>query len=65
MKKNIDNQQKNSQGNTSVKEHSSALAAAAKGGSAVENVKPKSTRDVNGASGTRNTGTNVSYEDKE
>ena len=47
------------------KKPSSALAAASRGESATENVKAKSTRDVNGSSGMRNTGTNVSYEDKE
>ncbi|MEP6746519.1 MAG: hypothetical protein ABJB86_02265 [Bacteroidota bacterium] len=62
MKKNTDSQTKT---NTPAKKHSSALAAAAQGRSATENVKPKSTRDVNGSSGMRNTGTNVSYEDKE
>ncbi len=62
MKKNNDSHAKN---NTAPKKHSSALLAASKGQRATENVKPTSTRDVNGASGMRNTGTNVSYEDKE
>ncbi len=63
MKKNTDSQVDNKTGNT--KKNSSALAAAAKAGSAVDHAKAKSSRDVNGASGIRNTGTNVSYEDKE
>jgi hypothetical protein len=62
MKKNNDSQAKNI---APAKKHSSALVAAAQGTRATENVKPKSTRDVNGSSGMRNTGTNVSYEDKE
>lgn len=69
MKKNNDipqgnnRQTKDNAGTT--KKHSSALAAAAKGRSATASVKPSATDDVNGASGTRNTGTNVSYEGKE
>lgn len=63
MKKNNDNQSK--QHTVPAKKNSSALSAAARGESATEHVKAKSTRDVNGASGMRNTGTNVSYEDKE
>ena len=63
MKKNTESQVKNNTG--TAKKHSSALAAAARGERATDNVKAKSTRDVNGASGMRNTGTNVSYEDKE
>ena len=47
------------------KKKSSALAAAAQGRSAMGSVKPSATRDVNGPSGTVNTGTNVSYEDRE
>lgn len=62
MKKNNDNQAKNNPAAT--KKHSSALVAASKGERATEHVKPSATRDVNGASGTRNTGTNVSYEEK-
>ena len=44
---------------------SSAMNAASKGARATDHARAKSTRDVNGASGMRNTGTNVSYENKE
>jgi len=47
------------------KKHSSALSAAARAERATDHVRARSTRDVNGPSGMRNTGTNVSYEDKE
>ncbi len=42
---------------------SSALAAAARGESAVEHAKPNARRDTNGSGGLNNTGTNVSYEE--
>jgi hypothetical protein len=63
MKKNSDNQVSNKM--VPGKKHSSALSAAARGERATDRVRAKSTRDVNGASGMRNTGTNVSYEEKE
>jgi len=63
MKKNNDGMGSNKM--SPEKKHSSALNAAARGERATEHVKAKSTRDVNGPSGMRNTGTNVSYEDKE
>jgi hypothetical protein len=66
MKTNNDSKTKsNHPANASAKKNSSALAAASKGERATDHVKPKSTRDVNGSSGLTNTGTNVSYEDKE
>lgn len=42
---------------------SSALLAASKGRSAVDNVKAASVKDVRGSSGLTNTGPFVSYED--
>lgn len=63
MKKNNDTQAKNNA--AASKKHNSALGAASRAEKATDHVKAKSTRDVNGASGMRNTGTNVSYEDKE
>ncbi len=42
---------------------SSALLAASKGSSAVDNVKASSGKDVRGSSGLTNTGPFVSYED--
>jgi hypothetical protein len=65
MKKNNTERQPKTDIDMPQRKNSSALAAAAKGGRATENVKAKSTDDVNGASGMRNTGTNVSYDDKE
>ena len=65
MKKNSDSNSGKNAVRNSTKKHSSALAAAAQGERATDRVKAKSTRDVNGTSGMRNTGTNVSYEDKE
>ncbi len=63
MKKTNDTDSKSTKQET-PKKKSSALAAAAQGRSATDRVKPSATRDVNGASGTVNTGTNVSYEDR-
>lgn len=63
MKKNNDSQAKNNAG--SDKKKSSALNAVANVGRATENVKPKASRDVNGESGLKNTGSNVSYEERD
>jgi len=63
MKKNNDSQSKNTTGTT--KKKSDAVLAAKGGASATDKVKARSSSDVNGASGTRNTGTNVSYQDQE
>jgi hypothetical protein len=64
MKKNNDNETKNTE--KSAKKDSSVLNSPATSGErATDRVKPASTDDVNGASGLRNTGTNVSYEGNE
>ncbi|MEP7277805.1 MAG: hypothetical protein ABI813_04110 [Bacteroidota bacterium] len=63
MKKNNSNPSKHNA--TPAKKSSSALAASSKGERATARVKPAANRDVTGASGMRNAGTNVSYEDKE
>ncbi|HEV8079366.1 MAG TPA: hypothetical protein VGP43_01540 [Chitinophagaceae bacterium] len=71
MKKETSNQKKgvtqiDKKGNQSIKKtskKSSALLAASKGRSAVDNVKAASGKDVRGSSGLANTGPFVSYED--
>jgi len=57
----IDNEASKVSKKTSKK--SSALLAASKGRSAVDNVKATSGKDVRGSSGLANTGPFVSYED--
>ncbi len=71
MKKETSNQKKgvtqiDKKDNQSIKKtskKSSALLAASKGRSAVDNVKANSGKDVRGSSGLANTGPFVSYED--
>ncbi len=71
MKKQNSNQKKSvtqtdKKGNQSIKKtskKSSALLAASKGRSAVDQVKARSGEDVRGSSGLINTGPFVSYED--
>ena len=46
------------------KKKSSAINAAGQAGNATDRTRARSTTDVNGKAGMRDTGTNVSYEDE-